>query len=85
MSLQVITFRCYRTKFGLSSDKSVQVVTIQANLVLGLCELLTMATSKAWLHIGLAIRMAQTLRMRRENNRCLVPRGKSGDALSGHA
>lgn len=33
-----------------------------------------MATSKAWLHIGLAIRMAQTLRMRRENNRRLVPR-----------
>ncbi|OAA49687.1 Transcription factor [Cordyceps fumosorosea ARSEF 2679] len=50
------------------------VVTIQANLVLGLCELLTMATSKAWLHIGLAIRMAQTLRMRREYNRRLVPR-----------
>lgn len=33
-----------------------------------------MATSKAWLHIGLAIRMAQTLRMRREYNRRLVPR-----------
>lgn len=33
-----------------------------------------MATSKAWLHIGLAIRMAQTLRMRRENNRRLIPR-----------
>ncbi|KAF5639060.1 transcription factor [Fusarium sp. NRRL 52700] len=47
------------------------ITTIRANLVLGLCELLTMAGSKAWLHIGLAIRFAQTLRMRSERNRRL--------------
>ena len=51
-----------------------QVLNIQANLVLGLCELLTMATSKAWLHIGLAVRMAQTLRMRNEYNWRHIPR-----------
>lgn len=50
------------------------LITIQANLVLGLCELLGMATSKAWLHIGLAIRLAQCLRMRNEYNRRLIPR-----------
>lgn len=33
-----------------------------------------MATSKAWLHIVLAIRMAQTLRMRNEHNRRHIPR-----------
>ncbi|KAJ4164336.1 hypothetical protein LMH87_006013 [Akanthomyces muscarius] len=67
----------YRSKAQESSrllSDEPSVVTIQANLVLGLCELLTMANSKAWLHIGLAIRMAQTLRMRRENNRRLFPR-----------
>ncbi|KAJ2979241.1 hypothetical protein NQ176_g3370 [Zarea fungicola] len=51
-----------------------KVLCIQANLVLGLCELLTMATYKSWLHVGLAIRMAQALRMRREFNRRLAPR-----------
>ncbi|KAF5539474.1 transcription factor [Fusarium mexicanum] len=49
------------------------IPTIRANLALGLCELLTMAGSKAWLHIGLAIRFAQTLRMRSEHNRRLSP------------
>lgn len=67
----------YRSKAQASSralsDKP-SIITIQANLVLGLGELLTMATSKAWLHIGLAIRMAQSLRMRREHNRRHVPR-----------
>ncbi|KAJ6153543.1 transcription factor (predicted) [Penicillium chermesinum] len=33
-----------------------------------------MATSKAWLHIGLAVRMAQMLRMRNEYNWRYVPR-----------
>ena len=56
------------------TDLPSQVITIQANLVLGLCELLTMTTNKAWLHIGLAIRLAQALRMRRESDRRLLPR-----------
>jgi hypothetical protein len=33
-----------------------------------------MATSKAWLHIGLAVRMAQTLRMRNEYSGRHIPR-----------
>lgn len=53
---------------------ATKVTTIHANLVLGLAELLIMAGSMAWLHIGLAIRLAQTLRMKREHNARYSPR-----------
>lgn len=50
------------------------VAAIQGNLILGLGELITMATARAWMHIGLAIRMAQALRMRNEYNQRRSPR-----------
>ncbi|KAM5350006.1 hypothetical protein ACJ41O_006511 [Fusarium nematophilum] len=50
------------------------VAAIQGNLVLGLSELITMATASAWMHVGLAIRMAQALRMRNEYNQRRTPR-----------
>ncbi|KAH7137530.1 transcription factor [Dactylonectria estremocensis] len=50
------------------------VAAIQGNLILGLSELITMATARAWMHVGLAIRMAQALRMRNEYNQRRTPR-----------
>ncbi|KAI9830718.1 MAG: hypothetical protein M1819_005382 [Sarea resinae] len=56
-----------------SSDNPI-VRTVQANLVLGLRELLAMTDCKAWMYVGLAIRMAQALRMRKEYNQLHHPR-----------
>ncbi|KAK5994220.1 putative transcriptional regulatory protein [Cladobotryum mycophilum] len=50
------------------------VTSIQANLCLGLRELLTASAARAWMHVGLAIRMAQALRLRMEYNQRHAPR-----------
>ena len=67
----------YAAKARIASQKSSDqpsVPTIQANLCLGLRELIAWTDCKAWMYIGLATRMAQAARMRMEYNHRHCPR-----------
>ncbi len=52
------------------------VSTIQANLILGLRDLLQRSISSGWMYIGHSIRMSQAMRLRREFGQRLRPREK---------
>lgn len=67
----------YALKARLESQRSSDqptILSIQANLCLGLRELIAWTDCKAWMYIGLAVRMAQAMRMRMEYNHRYCPR-----------
>jgi hypothetical protein len=67
----------YAVKARLESQRSSDqptIPSIQANLCLGLRELIAWTDCKAWMYIGLAVRMAQAMRMRMEYNHRYCPR-----------
>ncbi|GAM41564.1 hypothetical protein TCE0_042f14773 [Talaromyces pinophilus] len=63
-------------EFSRTTSDNPTISTIQANLILGLRDLLQRSISSGWMYIGHSIRMSQAMRLRREFNQRLRPREK---------